>query len=319
MSIFVQDTFSNGTDLVAAHTAEVGGPWIRHPGSSTGSISLTAGYVTANTTNTSEYYASGAPASADYDVEATFQCISASTKGYRVGIHGRMDANLRTHYHARYIANTSLWTLYSFVDGAATVLGTYSDALTANAQRLVKLQMRGSAIKVFIDGVERISTTNTAITAAGRAGLSAMNDGGGQYALLDFTATDATTIDSIANLNITLDDASFNGDVLSGCIASLNLQTDDSVFSGSGSSSGSATFTSYPLYALSGALEASVDLNFVRLYNESTGALVLNKTGLSTNAAGIFSFSDPALTAINYRVDWETSTGHRRMPIKAAS
>ena len=80
------------------------------------------------------------------------------------------------------------------------------------------------------------------------------------------------------------------------------------------------TFTSEVLKDYAGNVLASVSLNYVRFYNDTTGALVLNKTGVSTNASGIVTFSDAALVAgTTYRVDWETSAGSRRMPRKAAA
>ncbi|HJQ31291.1 MAG TPA: hypothetical protein VJ866_03880 [Pyrinomonadaceae bacterium] len=42
--------------------------------------------------------------------------------------------------------------------------GNFADGSTHN----VKLQMRGSSIEVFVGGVERMSVTDTTITAAGR-------------------------------------------------------------------------------------------------------------------------------------------------------
>ena len=80
------------------------------------------------------------------------------------------------------------------------------------------------------------------------------------------------------------------------------------------------TFTSEVLKDYAGNVLASVSLNYVRFYSDTTGALVLNKTGVSTNASGIVTFSDGALVSgTTYRVDWETSAGSRRMPRKAAA
>ena len=80
------------------------------------------------------------------------------------------------------------------------------------------------------------------------------------------------------------------------------------------------TFTSEVLKDYAGNVLANTALNFVRFYNDTTGALVLNKTGVSTNGSGIVSFSDAALVAgTTYRVDWETAAGSRRMPRKASA
>ena len=79
------------------------------------------------------------------------------------------------------------------------------------------------------------------------------------------------------------------------------------------------TFTSLPLRRLvDGALMANKALTYVRLYNPSTGALVVSKTGLTTNASGVFSFTDASLTVMDYKVDWETTDGEFCMPVKGA-
>lgn len=81
-----------------------------------------------------------------------------------------------------------------------------------------------------------------------------------------------------------------------------------------------ATFTSEPLKRNNGTLAASSALDYVRWYNPTTGALVLSKTGLSTNSSGIFSTTDAALSgSTSYALDWKEATGQRRMPIKATA
>lgn len=80
------------------------------------------------------------------------------------------------------------------------------------------------------------------------------------------------------------------------------------------------TITSEPLRTNNGTLLASVALSYVAVYNQATGALVVRKTGVSTNGSGVFSFSDPAIAAgTTYRVDWETAAGQRRMPLATAA
>lgn len=85
-------------------------------------------------------------------------------------------------------------------------------------------------------------------------------------------------------------------------------------------STSNGTFTSEVLRDNTGTVVASKALNHVALYNDTTGALVVRKTGLSTNGSGVFTFTDAALTAgTTYRVDWEDVDGRRRMPRKAAT
>lgn len=80
------------------------------------------------------------------------------------------------------------------------------------------------------------------------------------------------------------------------------------------------TITSEPLYNNVGVLQVSKALNHYSIYNNTTGALVLRKTGLSTNGSGIVTFTDAlAVTSTTYRHDWETTDGTRCMPQKAAA
>lgn len=80
------------------------------------------------------------------------------------------------------------------------------------------------------------------------------------------------------------------------------------------------TFTSEVLKDNTGALVALQTLTHFTLYDNTTGALIVRKTGLSTNSAGVVSFSDGALLAgTTYRADWLTAAGHYRMPAKAAT
>lgn len=81
-----------------------------------------------------------------------------------------------------------------------------------------------------------------------------------------------------------------------------------------------ATLVSEPLRTNNGTLLASTSLAHVCIYNDTTGALVLRRTGISTDGAGVFTVTDAALTpATTYRLDWETAAGQRRMPRKAAT
>lgn len=85
-------------------------------------------------------------------------------------------------------------------------------------------------------------------------------------------------------------------------------------------STANGTFTSEVLKDYAGNVLANTALSFVRFYNDTTGALILSKTGVSTNGSGIVTFSDASLVAgTTYRVDWETAAGSRRMPRKAAA
>lgn len=69
-----------------------------------------------------------------------------------------------------------------------------------------------------------------------------------------------------------------------------------------------------------GAVLSNTALTYFRLYNPTTGALVVNRTDLSTDANGRVTCVDAAVTAgVDYKADWLAATGETRMSKKAAT
>ncbi len=85
--------------------------------------------------------------------------------------------------------------------------------------------------------------------------------------------------------------------------------------------SSDGTFTSEPFRRLvDGALMANKTFTYFRLYDNTTGALVVSKTGLVSNSLGVVSFTDPlVVTGTIYKADWRTADGEYCMPAKAAT
>lgn len=168
MAIFGQDAFTdtNGT-LLTSHVPDVGGSWTLHTG--------TAGQIQSNracaSTAPSIHYNGGSPASAEYDVQADLFCID-NVPDEEWEIIGRVDTGAQTYYMVHYYNGTDTWDLYKCVTGSFSNLGTFSQTLSASTTYVCKLQIRDAAKKVYIDGVERISSADNAITAAGKAGLA---------------------------------------------------------------------------------------------------------------------------------------------------
>lgn len=177
---FLNDTFTDvGGTLLSAHTGEAGATWTKHSAaSSNAQIAGNRARVTSGGNAVGLYYASGTPATAEYDVQALV--YRASSSGTFSGIAGRIDTASNTLYLARY--NGTDWQLLKIVAGTVTTLATFAQALTVGQTYDVKLEIRDALKKVFVDGVEVISSTDNAITAAGRAGVR----------LADTTASDTT-------------------------------------------------------------------------------------------------------------------------------
>ena len=131
-----------------------------------------------------------------------------------------------------------------------------------------------------------------------------------------------SNVSPVSTLNTTTANISAAWASSSGSATStITATTENSVgvLTSTGSTS-NGTFTSEVLRDNTGAIVASKTLNHVALYNDTTGVLVVRKTGLSTDGSGVFSFTDAALSAgVTYRVDWEDVDGRRRMPGKVAT
>jgi hypothetical protein len=172
-STIVRDTFTDASGtLLSSHVGETGAKWTKHPSYSGNAYISNANRERGNAL--SLYYASGVPASADYDVQADF--VGAQSLANRVGIAGRINTSADTYYRVSYSVPNSAYELQLVNAGTATLLQSANPAYWGsnfdNGQtHNVKLQMRGSSLKVFVDGAERISVTNSTITAAGRAGV----------------------------------------------------------------------------------------------------------------------------------------------------
>jgi hypothetical protein len=210
MAIFVSDLFNETTNkALESHVGEIGATWTFHTSYSTSYLQVNA--ANDNLENNSGvstgsvlYYASGSPPSAEYGVEVDLSRVSANGLNLFPGISGRIDTAADTHYMARYSHSAGDWQLYKASSGSYTLLGSYTQSLsdTTYAQ---KLEILDATKKVYIDSVERISSSDNSITAAGKAGvrwnITAQNHTG--FTQDNFVATDAavggaTTIDLTA-------------------------------------------------------------------------------------------------------------------------
>lgn len=195
MSTVVLDSFTgtNGT-LLTDHSGETGATWANHP-SYTGTFQIASNRCRSTLADgtVNGAFASGTPATAEYDVSASIVIVAASNAGAlaSAGLCGRMDESANTLYQASLTEGTG-WRLHKFVGGSATQLGsTVSQTLSNGQSYAVKLEIREASKKLFVGGVEKISSTDNAITATGKAGVRgrwATDSGGYHYDA--FTLTD---------------------------------------------------------------------------------------------------------------------------------
>lgn len=181
MSTIAYDDFvGTGGTFLQNHTPDSGGPWVDHYGS---------GYYLQLTNGTGRVRPQGSfadsiahftgdlgSASADYDVEVPFYI--ATTSYTLCSVWGRFaNDGYMTRYGAFFVSNGSAATLTlqkvgNFNSGIPVTLGTYSMGTpSAGTTQTVKLSMSGTTIKVYLNGTERISVTDSAITAKGYGAL----------------------------------------------------------------------------------------------------------------------------------------------------
>lgn len=170
MGQFASDSFTNSdATVLTTHSAN----WTRHSSYATDCRITDANRARASATGYTLHYRTETPASADYDVSADVYCVTFSARDEQAGVVGRCSTSADTTY--RVVLKS--WSadelrLHKVVAGVFTQLGSsYAVTLATSTAYGVKLTMSGSTIKAFLDGTERVSVTDTAITDAGRAGI----------------------------------------------------------------------------------------------------------------------------------------------------
>lgn len=170
-SVFVNDSMTDTAGVVlSSHTADSGGLWTNHPSGGGASTQITNANRAGRTTGTGQsiYYAAGTPTTAEYDVEADFFIASSAVTS--VGIFGRLNTTTGENGYMIRCSGTD-WKLFEVSGGTYTQIGaTYVGSVTVGQTYHVRLAIRNSVKKVYIDGIERMTATNNAITAAGRVG-----------------------------------------------------------------------------------------------------------------------------------------------------
>ncbi|MDD5397044.1 MAG: chitobiase/beta-hexosaminidase C-terminal domain-containing protein [Candidatus Moranbacteria bacterium] len=170
----VQDTYTDtaGT-LLENHTGEVGATYTQVMGNPGDSIINNSNQLRPNSTGVADYTLSGIPSSADYQVQADVIVKSIVDEGL-YGVIARSSADGQQQYVARYndYPTNKSWELYLHNGGNNyTRLGYYPQTLVSGQTYALKISVTGSNIKVYVDNTMIIDAVDTAITAAGFAGI----------------------------------------------------------------------------------------------------------------------------------------------------
>jgi hypothetical protein len=115
------------------------------------------------------------------------QVTIAATVAASQGVWCRGNSNISSGYLWR--NDGSSWDLFSVVGGSFTLIGSYAAA--AAPGDVAKVQAVGSTIKAFVNGVERVSLTNTHVTTGTSVGIR--SESAGALRFDDFAAADVSS------------------------------------------------------------------------------------------------------------------------------
>jgi hypothetical protein len=108
---------------------------------------------------------------ADYVVSADIT-LNASGWGNKAGVRGRDAGGLLANaYEAYYSEATGQWRLDKWAGFSSTNLGAFAQPFGVGQTHSIALAMQGSTITVRINGVARITVTDTSIPSANFAGI----------------------------------------------------------------------------------------------------------------------------------------------------
>jgi hypothetical protein len=178
MARFVYDTFTDANlTSILSHTGETGATWATFGGG--GDMEINANSV-ARSGALASARASGSPATADYYAlsNTTFHGYGGVWEGAVAYV--RVSNSDNDYYRARLSIAAGpimIAQLHKCVGGTLTQLGSNVTiyGTLPSAGTAIKLECRavGSTIKLFVGDVEKISATDTSVTATGKAGCGA--------------------------------------------------------------------------------------------------------------------------------------------------
>jgi hypothetical protein len=170
-------TFSD--DFNRADSSSLGAGWVEV----SGDWSIVSGRLSSGSAGgTIILRAAGAMDGSDNYAQVTIAVTAAVSHG----VWCRGDSTLSNGYLLR--NDGTEWTLFWVVGGSFNPIGSYAAAAVDGD--VVRIQAVGSTIKGFINGVERISVTDTAVTTGTSVGIRAESVGTLRFD--DFTAGDVT-------------------------------------------------------------------------------------------------------------------------------
>jgi hypothetical protein len=173
MATFTDDFNRADSSNLGANWVEVSGDW------SIISNQLSSG----NAGGTIILRAAGAMSTNDHSAQVTI----ASTAAVSHGVWCRGNSNISQGYLWR--NDGTSWNLFSVVGASFVSIGSFAGAAVAGD--VPKIQAVGTTIKGFVNGIQRVSVTDTNVATGTSVGIRAESTNALRFD--DFTAADVTT------------------------------------------------------------------------------------------------------------------------------
>lgn len=331
MTTFATDTFTDTPGVsITSHAADLGGTW-----AATSWNNATIPTIQSNKLRfqaeqfvRKAFYLPATPASADYSAFATLTIPSDDNARCYPGV--RMSTSAQTGYFGGYQAAGKV-NVYKWVSGTITEIGAaMSCAMSAGDTLYCEVEAIGTTIKAYFQrgsdskwlaSANTFQTTRvaaytitgeTSIGTTGKAGLWGETLGTVAFDIDDFGAFDTSAPSGFTA-----------GATLGAVLASGSLQSVMSGF-GTGATLGAVvaggslgptpgTFLLGPIL-VNGVAAAGAAIDWVRIYSDA-GVLLYERTGGTLNGAGSTTLTtNTAPPGTVVRIDWQLSTGKRRMP-----
>lgn len=171
MTTFVEDSLTDTDNtLVENHTGEIGATWTKHSLTATGSAQISnANRAHSTTANPVIYTASGVPPAAEYSVSGPWRVITDIND--LCGFVARFASPTVANGYTTYMFGAGSIYLARLDAGAETILATLSETYSLNTDINAIFQLKNGAIKLFLEGIEKLSSADNTYTAAGLVGL----------------------------------------------------------------------------------------------------------------------------------------------------
>ena len=158
-------TAADGT-LVTALVPTTGPQWQLHPTLGTGTPAVISNRLHANGNNSGYPYCPTAPSSADQYSEAVVRAI---TDEGNFSLLLRLSNSANTYYALD--RTGGYWRIISVVNGVENWFGGITEAITVGQDYTARLEVEGTTLRFYLNGVLRDTRTNADIAAAGYLGL----------------------------------------------------------------------------------------------------------------------------------------------------